>query len=116
VRSTALRFLDDILEAIGNIEKETAGIPFEEFAKEQRRHDAVIRNFKIIGEAIRHLPADLKARYPKTDWKKITRLYDLPSHAYSGVTPMILWDTSINKIPELKTEIRFIHMNEEEPE
>jgi len=116
VRSTAIRFLDDILEAIGTIEKETAGIPFEEFAKDQQRHDAVIRNFKIIGEAIRHLPADLKVRYPKTDWKRITRSYDLPSHAYSGVTSVILWDTSINKIPELKMEIRFIHMNEEEPE
>jgi uncharacterized protein with HEPN domain len=68
---TVLQYLDDILEAINNIEEDTAGISFDEFVADRRRKDAVIRNFEVIGEAIKNLPGDLKERYPKTDWKKI---------------------------------------------
>jgi uncharacterized protein with HEPN domain len=31
MRRTTLQFLDDILEAIGNIEEDTGGISFEDF-------------------------------------------------------------------------------------
>ena len=47
------------------------GISFDEFVADRRRKDAVIRNFEVIGEAIKNLPSDLKERYPKTDWKKM---------------------------------------------
>jgi len=33
MRRTALQLLDDILEAIGNIEEDTGGISFNEFLK-----------------------------------------------------------------------------------
>jgi uncharacterized protein with HEPN domain len=33
MRRTALQLLDDILEAIGNIEEDTVGITFNEFLK-----------------------------------------------------------------------------------
>jgi uncharacterized protein with HEPN domain len=47
---TVLQYLDDILEAVGNIEEDTAGISFDEFVADRRRKDAVIRNFEVIGE------------------------------------------------------------------
>ena len=72
MRRTSLQFLDDILEAIGNIEEDTGGISFEEFSADRRRRDAVIRNFQVIGEAIKNLPPELRERYPDTDWKKRT--------------------------------------------
>lgn len=73
-----------------------------------RRKDAVIRNFEVIGEAIKNLPADFKERYPKTDWKKIAGFRDVLTHVYFGVKPTILWDNSVNNIPVLKKEIRHI--------
>ena len=79
----------------------------------QRRKDAVIRNFEVIGEAIKNLPGDLKERYPKTDWKKIVGFRDVLTHAYFGVKPSILWDNSVNNIPKLKKEIRHILRSEE---
>jgi uncharacterized protein with HEPN domain len=57
---TALQYLDDILEAVNNIEEDTSGISFDEFVADRRRKDAVIRNFEVIGEAIKNLPSDLK--------------------------------------------------------
>ena len=42
-------YLDDILDAINNIEKYTNGFTFETFVKDKKTVDAVIRNFEIIG-------------------------------------------------------------------
>ncbi|MFA7303750.1 MAG: DUF86 domain-containing protein [Methanoregula sp.] len=109
---TVLLFLDDILEAIGNIEEDTGGISFEEFSKDRRRRDAVIRNFQVIGEAIKNLPPELRERYPDTDWKKIAGFRDVLTHVYFGIKLTILWDNAINELPTLKKEIRHILRHE----
>ena len=57
MRRTVLEFLDDILEAMGNIEEDTGGSRLRNFPKDRRRRDVVIRNFEVFGEAIKNLPA-----------------------------------------------------------
>jgi uncharacterized protein with HEPN domain len=113
MRRTVLQYLDDILESIGNIEEDTTGISFEEFSRDRRRRDAVIRNFQVIGEAIKNLPDDLKEAYPETDWKKIAGFRDVLTHVYFGIKDSILWDNAMNKLPDLKKEIRHILKREE---
>jgi len=113
MRRTVLQYLDDISEAAGKIESYTRGISFEEFVADEMRKDAIIRNFEVIGEAIKSLPADLKKRHPKTDWKKIAGFRDVLTHVYFGIKPTILWDNALNKLPDLQTEIRHILKDEE---
>jgi hypothetical protein len=79
---TALQLLDDILEAIDNIEEDTSEITYDDFVSDRRRRDAVIRNFEVIGEAIKNLPPDLRERYPNTDWRKIAGFRDVLTHVY----------------------------------
>jgi len=93
-----LQLIDDILEAIGNIEEDTRGISFDEFSKDRRRRDAVIRNFQVIGEAIKNLPTELRMRYPDTDWKKIAGFRDVLTHVYFGIKLTILWDNATNEL------------------
>jgi uncharacterized protein with HEPN domain len=109
---TALQYLDDILEAIGNIEEDTKGISYDEFSADRRRRDAVIRNFQVIGEAIKNLPDDLKTAYPEIDWKKIAGFRDVLTHGYFGIKDTILWDNATNKVPGLKKEVRHILRSE----
>ena len=113
MRRTSLQYLDDILESIGNIEEDTTGISFEVFSHDRRRRDAVIRNFQVIGEAMKNLPDDLKDQYPIVDWKKISGFRDVLTHGYFGIKDTILWDNAINKMPALKKEIRQILKTEE---
>jgi len=47
MRRSVLHFLDDIKEAVGNIEKYTVGMSYEQFLADKRTQDAVIRNFEI---------------------------------------------------------------------
>jgi len=35
------------------------------------RVDAVVRNFEVIGEAVKNLSDDIKKQFPVTDWKAI---------------------------------------------
>jgi uncharacterized protein with HEPN domain len=110
---TSLQLLDDILEATGNIEEDTRDISFDEFSKDRRRRDAVIRNFQVIGDAIKYLPPGLRERYPDTNWKKIAGFRDVLTHVYFGIKLTVLWDTAIHEIPSLKKEIRHILKEEE---
>jgi uncharacterized protein with HEPN domain len=44
-------YVQDILEAIRRIGDYLEGLSFEEFSKDNKMVDAVIRNFAVIGEA-----------------------------------------------------------------
>jgi len=57
-------YLDDILEAIEKIEKYTDGLDFEQFRKDDKTGDAVIRNFSVIGEAVKNISPDIRKKYP----------------------------------------------------
>jgi uncharacterized protein with HEPN domain len=55
-------YLEDILGAIGKIKRYTKGLSKQAFAGDDKTIDAVVRNLEVIGEAVKQLPADLRAR------------------------------------------------------
>ncbi len=101
-------YFQDILNAINKIEKYTEDINFEKFSENELIQDGVIRNLEIIGEAVKHIPEDIKKDYPEIEWRKIAGLRDILIHAYFGIDIEIIWDILKNKIPELKTRIERI--------
>ena len=54
-------YVEDILEAIANVEADTDGLDFNQFAVDRRVRQLVERNVEIISEASRRLPDDIKA-------------------------------------------------------
>lgn len=53
-------YLTDIQESGNAILEFTKGMPFEAFRNDRKTCSAVIREFEIIGEAVRKIPDDLK--------------------------------------------------------
>jgi uncharacterized protein with HEPN domain len=53
-------YLDDILDAITRIREYTAPIDYEEFTRDRKTQDAVVRNLEIIGEAAGRLPESVR--------------------------------------------------------
>ena len=51
-------FLEDIIDASDKINKYTKSLSLAEFKSDSRTYDAVIRNLKIIGEAVKKIPED----------------------------------------------------------
>jgi uncharacterized protein with HEPN domain len=107
-----LLYLNDISEAAGNIRSYVGDLSFDEFRNDRMRVDAVVRNFEIIGEAVKNLSDDLKTQFPVTDLKAVAGFRDTLIHGYFGVDLEILWDIVIHKIPVLQKEIAAIIAHE----
>ena len=55
--------ITDILESIKKIQNYVDDMEFDDFQKDEKTIDAVIRNFIVIGEAARHVPDDISSKY-----------------------------------------------------
>jgi glyoxylate utilization-related uncharacterized protein len=56
--------VSDIIDSIQKIQKYVEEMEFDDFQKDAKTIDAVIRNFIIIGEAARHVPDEISTKYP----------------------------------------------------
>ena len=107
-------FLEDILEAIKKIEKYTNNLSFEDFCSSDMRIDAVIRNFEIIGEAVKKVHQNIKIKYDYVEWKEAAAFRDVLIHHYFGVDLEALWDTINKNIPFFKLHIEKVLQSEKE--
>lgn len=101
-------YLHDIHTSSKKIISYTKGLTIRDFLKDHKTYDAVMRNLQIIGEAIKHLPAEIRAEYKNVDWKKAAGLRDIVVHEYFGINMDIVWDVITSKIPELEKEVKKI--------
>jgi uncharacterized protein with HEPN domain len=76
------------------------------FLEDEKTLDAVVRNLEVIGEAVKKLPENLRAKHSAVEWKKIAGLRDILIHEYFGLDAEIVWDIVQNKVPALDREVR----------
>lgn len=101
-------FLRHIFDEITFLIKQTEGMEFEEFIKNEVLKRACSRSLEIVGEAVKNLPSDFRKQYKEIEWKKIAGLRDKMIHGYFGVNWDIVWDVVRNQIPKLKEQVEGI--------
>ena len=99
-------YLEDILEAIHKIHAFTAGCSQKTLVLDAKTLDAVVRNLEIIGEAVKHLPEDVRSQRVDVDWKKIAGLRDILIHEYFGIDIDIIWDILQTKLAPLEKAVK----------
>jgi len=103
-RSAAL-LLREILEAGALLERYTEGLTFEDFADDTEKQDAVIRRLLVLGEAVKGLPGELKARYADVPWREIAGARDIMVHEYFRVDLELAWDMVQVDLPDLVDQV-----------
>ncbi|HVQ77470.1 MAG TPA: DUF86 domain-containing protein [Candidatus Binatia bacterium] len=97
-------YLAQILERADRIEgyiRDGEGV----FLRDMKTQDAVIRNFEVIGEAAKQIPAVYRARHPEIPWQRMAGFRDVLIHGYQGVDLRRLWSIATGDLPAVKAAI-----------
>jgi uncharacterized protein with HEPN domain len=95
-------YIEDIIDAIESIEEYTNALAFEQFVKDKKTVDAVVRNFEIIGEATKHVPESVRKKYSSVPWRDMAGMRDALIHGYFGVNLDVVWKTIKERLPTVK--------------
>lgn len=85
-----LLFLTDILNAIEKIEAHIQSGK-QEFFENETIQDETLFRLQTIGEAVNHLPEELKEQYPDIRWKDIVGFRNILAHRYWRVDLNLVW-------------------------
>jgi uncharacterized protein with HEPN domain len=106
-------YLQDILEAVDDIENFVDNMTYEQFVKDRKTLNAIVRSIEIIGEASKNIPESMKAKYKELPWKQMAGMRDKLIHAYFGLDLETLWKAVTENIPPLKKSIQKILKDQE---
>jgi uncharacterized protein with HEPN domain len=93
--------IEDILEAIAEIQSFTQSMDFETFRDDPRTLKAVALNFVVIGEAASRVPDAITKDHPQIAWNLMRGIRNRLVHDYFSIDAQIVWDTVENDLPPL---------------
>ncbi len=97
-------YIDHILERITMTESFTTG-GRDTFMQTSLIQEAVIRNFEVMGEAIRRVSEPTRQQYPHIPWQKIAAFRNVLTHDYDEIDLGRVWDIIEYELPVLKPHI-----------
>jgi len=98
--------LEQMLEAILDIEQITAGWNFETYAADRPTRRAVERCIEIVSEASRRVPTELKESHPAIPWAKIAGIGNVLRHDYDVVNNATIWHAATVDLLPLKSAVQ----------
>jgi uncharacterized protein with HEPN domain len=75
------------------------------FVAERLRQDGIIRKLEVIGEAVKGLSAETRARCPEIPWRQIAGMRDKIAHEYFGVNLQLVWMVVERDLPALEQAV-----------
>lgn len=103
-------FIEDIKGSIKQIEEYTKNVSEEQFKKDVKVQDAVIRRIEIIGEASKNIPRAVREVNPSIDWKEFSEFRNFITHSYYEASLTRIWGVIKNRIPKIKENINKIKL------
>ncbi|MEK7521319.1 MAG: DUF86 domain-containing protein [Patescibacteria group bacterium] len=98
-------YIQDIAQAITKIEHYCRGVNFKTFSEEEMRHDAVVRQLEIVGEATNKLSEDFRKEYPDFPVKEAISMRNFLIHGYNEINLAVVWKTVQEDLPLLKEHV-----------
>ncbi len=98
--------LRHILEAASRILVYTDGLDEASFSEDEKTIDAVIRNFLVIGEAVRNVPEEFRAKHPEIRWSSMHGMRNILVHDYEQISADVVWNTIQRDLPDLIRDLK----------
>jgi len=95
----------DIAQAARLVIEFTQGMTKEQFLDDIKTQSAVLYPLLVIGEAVKRLSREFRARYPHIPWSLIAGMRDHLIHGYDVVDWDEVWKTAKRDVPDLLGEI-----------
>lgn len=97
-------YIRHILDAIALVEEYIKDLDREKFLDKQNKmnQDAVVREFEIIGEAVKLLSDKIKKDNPSLPWRDISDMRNKLAHEYFAVDLNVVWGVIQKNLPVLK--------------
>lgn len=100
--------LNDMIEACEKLVACIEGRDRAALEADWIRYDALLRNLEILGEAAKGVSESVRQLHPGVPWRKIAAMRDIVIHHYFGLDKDAIWDTVMNRVPELLDDLRQI--------
>jgi uncharacterized protein with HEPN domain len=94
-----LEDIESIRSFIGNHDRQS-------FGGDQKAVFAVCYAFVRLGEAIVHIPEDVRAAHPQVDWVNTRKYRNFVIHVYLVVDPPRVYDTAKGDLDALEAGLR----------
>jgi len=65
----------------------------------------VIRKLEVIGEAVKGISGDTRARHPEIPWRQIAGMRDKMIHEYFGIDLELVWRVVERDLPALEAAV-----------
>lgn len=95
-------YIKHMMDAIGAVEEYTRDIRREDFLKDRKTQDAVIRELSIIGEATSLISESFKMKHKEMPWTEMKGMRNRVIHGYFSIDLNTIWEVVTNDLPRLK--------------
>jgi uncharacterized protein with HEPN domain len=91
----------DIARAGRLIQEFIAGMDKTAFVNDAKTQSAILHQLLVMGEAVKRLSADLRARHTNVPWSLIAGMRDNLIHGYDVIDLDEVWKTATTDVPDL---------------
>jgi len=96
----------DIYNAANKVVAFSEGFDRKSFFADDRTQSAVLHQLMIIGEALKRLSPDFRAKHPDIRWTPMAGMRDVLIHAYDTVDLDEVWRTVTHEVPALLVSLK----------